>query len=246
MKLLIIPDIHGRDFWKEPCKKFYKYDKVIFLGDYLDPYSQEEIFPEEARHNLIDIIEFVIHNKNKIITLIGNHDFHYLNDYYRELAVSTRYEAYNQELNKALLEMLPLQLAYQEQIGDITYLFTHAGINKKWFERNSDIIGKDFSSSSLNSLIKTNKGIATLGEIGYSRGGYCETGSILWADVSDILTKRWTNYFQVFGHTQLKKPLIMGQSEELKKYSNNELFACLDYRKAFVIDESGIKEWKNK
>ena len=39
MKILIIPDIHGRDFWIEPCKHIDEFDKVIFLGDYHDPYS---------------------------------------------------------------------------------------------------------------------------------------------------------------------------------------------------------------
>lgn len=33
--ILIIPDVHGRTFWKYAIDK---YDKVIFLGDYLDPY----------------------------------------------------------------------------------------------------------------------------------------------------------------------------------------------------------------
>lgn len=75
MKLLVIPDIHGRDFWKEPCEKPGEYDKIIFLGDYLDPYPKEGIFKDEARHNLVDIIEFTIHNKMKVITLTGNHEF---------------------------------------------------------------------------------------------------------------------------------------------------------------------------
>ena len=40
--ILIIPDIHGRTFWKE-CIKCREYDEIIFLGDYLDPYSFEGI-----------------------------------------------------------------------------------------------------------------------------------------------------------------------------------------------------------
>lgn len=43
-KLLILPDIHGRVFWKEPCQNIEDYDKVIFLGDYLDPYGFEGDF----------------------------------------------------------------------------------------------------------------------------------------------------------------------------------------------------------
>ena len=37
-KILIIPDLHGRTFWKEPC---YNWEgKIIFLGDYHDPYGE--------------------------------------------------------------------------------------------------------------------------------------------------------------------------------------------------------------
>lgn len=40
--ILIVPDIHGRKFWKEPCSNVDKYEKIIFLGDYLDPYTWRE------------------------------------------------------------------------------------------------------------------------------------------------------------------------------------------------------------
>ena len=31
MKVLIIPDVHGRTFWKEPCKHIDEFDKTIFF-----------------------------------------------------------------------------------------------------------------------------------------------------------------------------------------------------------------------
>lgn len=141
--------------------------------------------------------------------------------------------------------MLPLQLAYEEKIGDITYLFTHAGVNKEWLERNSNLIDpKDFTSDDLNYLLKSDEGIAALAEIGYSRGGCYETGSILWGDLLNMLEKKWTNFYQIFGHTQLKEKFILSESKFAKDYPNNELFACLDCRKAFIINEEGVKEWK--
>lgn len=39
-KILIIPDLHGRSFWKEPCNNWK--DKIIFLGDYHDPYGEPD------------------------------------------------------------------------------------------------------------------------------------------------------------------------------------------------------------
>ena len=48
-KILVIPDVHGRTFWKEPCNNWE--GKIIFLGDYHDPYGEyyyEGDEPEEA------------------------------------------------------------------------------------------------------------------------------------------------------------------------------------------------------
>ena len=56
--LLIIPDIHGRLFWISATKKYPKLP-VIFLGDYLDPYTYyEEILPSEALVNFKEILDF--------------------------------------------------------------------------------------------------------------------------------------------------------------------------------------------
>ena len=36
MKIIIVPDVHGRDFWKQAINS--DADKIIFLGDYHDHY----------------------------------------------------------------------------------------------------------------------------------------------------------------------------------------------------------------
>ena len=56
--LLIIPDIHGRLFCISATRK-YPDLPVIFLGDYLDPYTYyEEILPSEAFANFKEILDF--------------------------------------------------------------------------------------------------------------------------------------------------------------------------------------------
>ena len=61
MSILIIPDIHGRSFWKKAVdENMDKVDKIIFLGDYLDPYPWENITRKEAISNFDDIIKFKI------------------------------------------------------------------------------------------------------------------------------------------------------------------------------------------
>ena len=35
---IVIPDVHGRDFWRSAVRGREK-EKIIFLGDYVHPYS---------------------------------------------------------------------------------------------------------------------------------------------------------------------------------------------------------------
>lgn len=73
MKLLIIGDVHGRDFWIEPCSHIDEFDKVIFLGDYHDPYPFQ-VSQDTSRHRLRDeLLPFVLEHKDKVICLYGNH-----------------------------------------------------------------------------------------------------------------------------------------------------------------------------
>ena len=42
MKILVIPDVHGRKFWRKAiADNVNQVEKIIFLGDYLDPYPRE-------------------------------------------------------------------------------------------------------------------------------------------------------------------------------------------------------------
>lgn len=55
--ILIVPDVHGRTFWRKPTSNIDRYGKVIFLGDYLDPYPYKGISFEESLAEFKDIIE---------------------------------------------------------------------------------------------------------------------------------------------------------------------------------------------
>ena len=46
-KLIIIPDVHGRSFWRDAVKR-NPGAEFIFLGDYLDPYPDEGYTDEEV------------------------------------------------------------------------------------------------------------------------------------------------------------------------------------------------------
>jgi predicted phosphodiesterase len=57
-KIIIVPDVHGRTFWRLAKEKINEVDQVVFLGDYLDPYPVEGISPKKAIEELKKIIDF--------------------------------------------------------------------------------------------------------------------------------------------------------------------------------------------
>ena len=72
-KILVIPDVHGRKFWHKAEEMIDKVDKVVFLGDYLDPYSYEGITFEDAVMEFEDILAFKEDYSDKVVLLLGNH-----------------------------------------------------------------------------------------------------------------------------------------------------------------------------
>ena len=70
--MIVIPDVHGRTFWKDAVKN-KENEEIIFEGDYLDPYPNENIPPGNALENFKEIIEFKKQHPDNVILLVGNH-----------------------------------------------------------------------------------------------------------------------------------------------------------------------------
>lgn len=81
-KILVIPDVHGSNFWVESCANITQYDRIVFLGDYVDSSGFEDVSNQEMLSNFIKIIDLKKENQDKIILLYGNHDFGYRHIYY--------------------------------------------------------------------------------------------------------------------------------------------------------------------
>lgn len=130
---LIIPDVHGRTFWKDALVEFPKESfqdlSIVFLGDYIDPYDFEGITKKDAIKNFEEIIEIAKEDK-RIHLLIGNHDMHYWFDAH----FKCRYDRNNSHKIKDLfLQNFTLfNIAYEEKIDDVKYLYTHAGVTSFW------------------------------------------------------------------------------------------------------------------
>lgn len=259
--VLVIPDVHGRSFWKEPIDDIISgkvnIDEIVFLGDFFDAYYTENISEYDAIINWFELLQMVKNNLSQMryVFLLGNHDAHYANDIFAKNATGSRVSYHNFETLKGIFEdnRKLFRLAHEIKI-DVTppksadekykkILFTHAGVNPNWYERHKKLLGYEVSAKSLNSLTESNEGWVALSEIGYSRGGRYNTGSLLWADVSDNFYKDENGNivpdyipgidYQIFGHTQQKENPII-----------NDKFAMLDCRKAFVLtDKLEINEY---
>lgn len=133
IKTLVIPDVHGRKFWKKdlsayPAERYPDID-IVFLGDYLDPYPHEGISRKDAITCLEEIIK-AAREDSRIHLLIGNHDLSY---FYQD-AISNRIDMVNwSKIHDIFVTNLDLfYFAYEHTYNRKRCIFTHAGINKKW------------------------------------------------------------------------------------------------------------------
>lgn len=229
MLIAIVPDVHGRKFWHDIEYVINEVDKVIFLGDYLDPYPDENISFEDALEEFKQILTFKEKYNNKVILLTGNHDLGYIITDFPDCS-RRNYKLLN-ELNKLFNEHInKFQLIYKID----NYLFSHAGIYNHWM---------DLCKFNLSDLGNFSKMISdnwpSLTCTGFLRGGYFPTGSCVWADLRESLNyDLYSNSTQIVGHTQLDKPYF---GDKIK---------CLDVRECFVLDTKNniikkLKEYEN-
>ena len=244
-KILCIPDVHSRKFWRDAVSNNVdKVDKVIFLGDYLDPYQNEiEENPELMEcnnfydsENLLKMLEDIVllkkNDSDKYVLLCGNHTCSYI---WSEFDAATRTDRKNwKKYHNFFLENLEY---FNLSCVEGNYIFTHAGITNGWkqlyFPKLSILeLGKKLASEKLNENAVE---FGYLSAISVYRGGWYPDGSCEWADLREhinmadstndnIIPKGENGIYQVFGHTQLKTPLITNK------------WACLDCRKGFIID----------
>lgn len=249
LRYLVVPDVHSRDFWREPVKKVLSETncKIIFLGDYTDPYwddfFNDDLEPlykhiknglelsQYAVTMLNDIIELKKQYPDRIILLVGNHDCSYLIG--RHICDSRRARGESlQKIYKLFNDNRDLfQLAYEDYINNKHYIFSHAGIGTKYsFDCFFEEVNENNVVELFNKAFKDDDyGILEyLGRVSFYRGGWSDYGSLVWADVREWCEADNEAYgFSVVGHTQLTTHKILDD------------FAFLDSRQCFSINEKG-------
>ena len=192
MKIVVIGDIHGHSSWEKIIEKEKDFDLVIFLGDYWDSFTMTQ---EQQRDNYIKIQQFRESNKDKVITLLGNHDYHYIyGSQYSGWKLATYYMG--GPILKEDFKDGKLKFAYKYE--DI--LFSHAGITKYWLE--------GVGNCTLEELLKNEVNLRLFdwnSKIGYSAYGDTISNSPIWVRPNSLLENKLDNFKQVVGHTSFKK-----------------------------------------
>ena len=256
-KCILVPDVHGRTFWKDILPFVDECERIIFLGDYHDPYGDEGILPFHSLENFKEILEFAKAHKDKVTLLLGNHDLTYYtrtgDDYWSVRA--NRIDVANyQEIRKLFYEnheLFELLTVINMVDENRVFLLSHAGVHPLWVTENKLVNNYSVTNTAaetiwmyIDNLFRLGdiKLISALGDVGFYRGGSCDAGSIVWADCREFLFNQHTPYTQIFGHTQQLtrqvkedgkvefvpgKPFITGEN------------VCIDCHKCFYIDEEG-------
>jgi hypothetical protein len=214
-KILVVPDVHGRAFWHRAMELVDQVDQIVFLGDYLDPYSHEGISFDLALEEFNKILEFKKEYPDLITLLVGNHDMHYIIKDFMDCSrrntdmLDQLHELYNSNLD--LFNLIHIE---------DDWLFSHAGVYKGWMDK------YEFTLEDLN--LKTFLGAhwPALEDLSWYRGGYNSVGSCVWADIRESTKHEvFPGYKQVVGHTQLNdKPII------------TDSIMCVDVRRCFILD----------
>lgn len=214
IRVLVVPDIHSKRYILDKFinimfdkDKNLLFDKVIFLGDYIDGFVESN---EDMLYCLNKVIELKKLYNDKIILLLANHEFSYLG----APCSGHRFDLENEITNILLNNIHLFHICYA--INDC--IFSHAGLtnywvndklnyplNKKGVKANYDL---NFKIQNLVSYI--NKGLLDFNKAGYYRSGGTQsgTGSCIWADKRELLMDNLCNCNQIVGHTPVPNVII--------------------------------------
>jgi len=225
MKIIAVGDTHGRNIWENILEQEKEFDKFIFIGDYFD--SREGISVSEQIDNFKRILNFKLKYPNKVILLLGNHDYHYLNN------VIDRYSNYQVRGSKMINEILQpavdsglLQMCYKYD----KFVFTHAGITKTWCEEydiNIDNLVDDVN------LLFTNDLSAFSFQIGENEdySGNDITQSPIWVRIPSLYKDHLDNLTFIVGHSEMLQFLLDNPDSEYTHFL--ERMALADYSYEF-------------
>ena len=223
MKILAVGDIHGRSI-NAVIEDMDRNDKVVFIGDYLDSFDEtvaKQIYEFQR------VIELKKENPDKVVLLIANHDWHYIDGYNGTSGFKQETFVQANPLFKENEDLF--QLAYQVD----NYLFTHAGIDARYwqeveeqapiflkrFSMNFEDLGKTYADK-LNTLYKLRYDhlFKVDGFRSNSRAPHNKPGGPIWADKRNTEKNLLKSIHQIVGHTPVQEIERVGDDEQSITY----------------------------
>ena len=225
-KVLVVGDIHTKtNVLQKVIDNSHLFDKIIFLGDYLDDWGKA---PEASYNLLRDLLRFKKGNQDKVILLFGNHD---LSEW---LGGNFMCSGYNLNTHSLIdydfcRDQSLFNLAYEYE----GWLFTHAGVCSGWLKDNKIELPKKniakFLADKFNETFRMRgvdrehynlfQAFATAGGM---RGGW-HNPSPLWADERELIKDPVAHLNQVVGHT----PVLTIKNHIAKfKGGDSQLYFC--------------------
>lgn len=224
IKTVLIPDVHGRQFWKDALEYIENGIHTIFLGDYHDPYLHENITPKMSRDNFKEILDIANSHEN-VDLMLGNHDCTY---YYPDESIC-HCRTDERNFNDVVQLFRSYNKKYKFVIKQDDFLFSHAGLHPEWVKLilNEYKIDSNNLLAWINSLVdETHHNILkVLSDVSHYRGGWTKAGSCVWSDIREYQDVD-INYKQIVGHTMCSKPVIIGNTVDI------------DCQRCFYIDEN--------
>lgn len=224
MKILTVPDLHGKDYWKSI--DLSDFDKIIFLGDYVD--SRLMVPPLVELKNLTEIIGLKSKFHDKIELLLGNHDIQYM--FFPKYQCSVNYQIVDELVEIFTANRSLFKVAFQIE----NHLWTHAGVSKSWFKYYCEQFDwyseTDFSDLhiNLNNMIKEQMHLLTT--VSELRGGTSYYGGVFWADMEETKNDNITGLNQYIGHTKVPDITVFPDNQ-----SSHHFLDCLDNKINFHL-----------
>ena len=221
-KIYVVGDIHAKPHIVDKIQEFLDindYDKVIFLGDYVDDWGAST---EKSYNTLKKLVDMKLENPNKIILISGNHCQSYASaGSFRCSGFNERTRSLVKDLYKTTLNGKPI---FQFAFAESNYLFTHAGVTNTYWKFLRKKIRQDYPelhhflenpyrttiiSDTLNTIFErgfrdqTDELFQTFAQAGLARGGY-GIPSPIWADKDELIEDPIPQIRQVVGHTPVR------------------------------------------
>jgi UDP-2,3-diacylglucosamine pyrophosphatase LpxH len=235
MKTLSIGDIHGRSTWQYLTHggrteyHFWRtsvdaaggldtsevwdlplsnYDKIIFVGDYVDSFDLNSV---TIKHNLLDIIHLKKTLGDRVVLLLGNHDIQYF-------IPKKKCSGYRGEMQYDLYDIFTENLdlftmAYEQD----NFLWTHAGVTSPWYRE----LVKDLNNPNYRfiEVVRERNPVSVAETINLAwelrhpnlfavdadSGGMSTWGSPLWVRPKTMEVHAFRGLTQIVGHTHFPK-----------------------------------------